>query len=200
MAVLDAELEHRAAYAQAFGRAAIAFVFTMVDIRVGAERTFDLVPDVIGYWLFYQVASALLPLHRAAVMVRMHAKILLGLAALLLLVELFTVGAGAIVLPLGLLVLIGDVIMVWTLCGIVVDVGQHLTRPKLVTAAANRRRFYVAFTIFVATIPLLVVTFAGSDLTGAIATVLFVAFVAVILLVIQMYGLMRVTERVVTVD
>jgi len=172
----------------------------MIDFPFGAERTFDLVPDVIGYWLFYQVASALLPLHRAAAMVRAHAKILLGLAALMLLVELFTVGAGAVVLPLGLLLLIGDIRMVWILCGIIIEVAYHLSRPKLAAAAENRRRIYIAYTIFAATVPLLVVSFAGSDLTGAIATVLFIALVATIIMVMQMYGLMRVTERVVTVD
>lgn len=200
MTILDTELEQRAAYAQAFGRAAIAFIFTMLDFRIGVERSLDIIPDVVGYWMFIGVASALLPLHAAAAKVRQYATWLTGLAGIILLLELLTIGGGWLVLPLGLIQLVGDAIMVWALCGIVIDVANHLARPKLAAAAENRRRFYIAYLVFVATIPLFVVSFSGSDLSGPIVTLLFIALVAAIMLVIQMYGLMRVTERVVTVD
>lgn len=197
--LLDPDLKARAAYARAFGTAALGFVFTLVDLRIGLERQFDLVPDVVGYLLFLSAAGRLRGLHPWGRSVHGLAIVLTGWSALLLLLELVAPGgAGPLLLALALVALALDVGMVWLLCGIVISVGRHLGDAALAAAAAKRRLLYLIFIALVATIPLIIINLlvrTGTRDLGGLVTLVFLAFVAAVALLVAMYALMRRAEH-----
>lgn len=190
--ILDPELSGRAAYAGAFGRASIGVLFTLFDFRVGtSDSNLDLLPDVAGYLLLIAAASALVPLHRRAQSVRALAIGLSVWGAILLVADLAG-GSGTVALGvLGLVAGIADLVLIWMLCGIIIDLAVLLGDDDLRNKAEVRRIVYVLFVVVVSVV-LLVGAVVAEDRTvegagwGLVLVGLLIASVVVLILMVTL--------------
>lgn len=191
--------------ARAFGRLFWLFVF-MVDLRIGGGGgMIDLLPDTIG-WLIAVFAL------RSVEDLAPRVAGLWKLAALLAALNVFTFiefqvvtdSSGAYTKwrsatwPVDAAIWALDLLFVWRLCGLVVDLGSTVGRPELSEKAEFRRRFNLAVAAVIAasgTLLFLLPASAVEQVGGALVVYAVVLIPIIITLLCLLLGLMRRAER-----
>ena len=139
------------AFAAAFGRLFWAFLFLGVTVgptvTVGGDQfTIDLLPDFVGYLLIASAANRLLPLGPQARSIR-NLALALNFLAIPGCVQHGRVMAKAggmtsflsPLFPLGLVVAVLDMVLVWKLCGLVADLARHGDAIRTEKSALSRQ-------------------------------------------------------------
>jgi hypothetical protein len=176
-----------------FARMRWAFLFTGVTagpvFTLGMDQfAIDLLPDFIGYIVFVWAANGLLGVHPRVGTVR-NLALALNFLAIPACVQwrVMTSKVGNVtyfmspLFPLDALVAVLDLIMVWTLCGMVADLARQAGATRTEHSALFRRKLYVGLRLLMA---------AGAFTVLANAELLVPAVIAGLVLGLIMIGLM----------
>lgn len=143
--------------ASAFGRMFWGYLF-FIDFHVGINNVHvDLLPDFVGWLLIASALSAIVDLSPKVAGIRTLALWLVVLS-LFDLVEIRTrlSQSGAFTtwttptLPIGIIAAILDMIFVWRLCGLIIDMSSITGNTTIGERADFRRRLYIALVIALA--------------------------------------------------
>ena len=153
MGLLDREMIHSRACVGAFERMFWAFLF-FVDFRVGFNNVhIDILPDIIGWILMATALDRILRLHSDVNGIRILAYLLIFLS-IFDLIELRKQTPGysvnIYITPLAIIRLIAaiiTIIVIWRLCGIIIDMATAVDNMLIKQRADFRRKLYVGFII-----------------------------------------------------
>ncbi len=193
MEPIDPELVKSQPCAEAFGRMFWAFLF-FFDFRLGVnEVRVDVLPDVVGWCLFAVALAKISEVSPAVVSLRWF-------ALWLLVWSIFDVvqfrGASdieelnAVFLILGIIAGVLNVVFVWKLCGLIIEMASAVGDTVVRRNADARRKIYLGFHIFL----LVSIGLAAAAPPFALVAVIVGIPLAIVILCLMM-GLMKQTER-----
>lgn len=121
-----------------FNKLLWGFIF-LIDIRLG---TFDLLPDIVGYYLFYQGCSHLATRSERFAQAKQLALPLIYLSVVDL-VSFFFKGSSGLFVLLGLVVTALTLMMIYHLCMGIVEMSQKVGNRELEEKASFRWWLYL---------------------------------------------------------
>jgi hypothetical protein len=164
-----------------FRRIFWGLLLVVIDFRLNG---FDILPDFIGFALIAAGAGLLVPLNPRFQTAKIMALILIVLS-LVSLVELGNDG-GPGFNPgwffFGLIVTVLDVIMVWQLCGGIIDLARERGLDDLATRASTRRGLYIGLHLMSYLVILIALDASPGDMGVFVVGILIFAVVVVCLL------------------
>ncbi len=183
--------------ASAFGRMFWAFLF-FLDFRIYINRIgVDLLPDFIGWLLIASALAEIIPLSPKVATLRTLAWWLVFLSLFDLVKMKAPVRQGVAfttrispMFPIGIVAGILGLILIWKLCGLIMDMADAVGDSTIWERAESRRNLYVAFVVFL-TIAISISFLAPPFMIVAVIVGLPLAIVVFCLLM----GLMKGTEN-----
>ena len=127
------------------------------DFRIGVNNVhIDVLPDIIGWLLIGSALGWIVDVHPSIRGIRTLAYVL-GFLALFDVVEvrLPLESWGSIktwyspTFPVGILATVLDVVLIWKLCGVIMDMAVFCGNPVIRDRAWSRRQMYLAFEVVV---------------------------------------------------
>ncbi|MHC4621663.1 MAG: hypothetical protein ACYTEQ_28305 [Planctomycetota bacterium] len=154
MALLNKDMIHSEGCARAFGRMFWAFLF-FFDFRLGSSGVLvDVIPDFIGWILMASALGWILGLHTEIPKIRTLTYWMIFLSIFDLVDIQIPINRvrqipcwTAPVLFLGLITLVLKLIVIWRLCGVIVDMAAAVNEPLIRERADFRRKLYLGFSI-----------------------------------------------------
>ncbi len=153
MGLLDHEKIHSEPCIRAFERMFWAFLF-FIDFRIGVNNVHvDVLPDLVGWILMASALSWILELHSDIKGIRTLTYWLIFLS-IFDFVEIRTPVRGfsysipsALRFLLQIITVILDIIVIWRLCGVIIDMAKAVDNALMKQRADFRRKLYVGFII-----------------------------------------------------
>jgi len=165
-----------------FRRIFWGLLLVVIDFRLNG---FDILPDFIGFAIIAAGLSLLVPLNPRFQTAKIMALILTVLS-LVSLIELGDDGGAQGFMSgwfaFGLLVTALDIVMVWQLCGGIIDLARERGFDDLATRASTRRGLYVGLHLTTYAVILLALDVSPGDVMPLIVGLLIFAIVVVCLL------------------
>jgi hypothetical protein len=194
---VNPEMIHTEQCASAFRRMFWAFPF-FLDLRVGINEVHvDLLPDFVGWALIASALTWILPLAPIVAGLRTLAYWLVFLAIFdLVEIRIPLRQAGNVTMwitptfPIGIIAAILDMLFIWRLCGLIIEMASVTRNATIREKADFRRRFYVAFIILA--VVAVAISFA---VPSFVLVALIVALPLAIIVFCLMMGLMKGTEK-----
>ena len=183
--------------ASAFGRMFWAFLF-FLDFRIGINNVHvDILPDFIGWIMIGSALATILDLSPRVVGIRTLASWLVFLSLFdLVEIRIPLSRSGAFTtwttptFPIGIIAAVLGILLIWKLCGLIIDMARIAGDTAISSRAAFRRKLYVALVV-VLTITVAISFVAPPFILVAIVLGLPLAVIVFCL----MMGLMRGTEN-----
>lgn len=152
--IFSAERIHSDSAIRAFERMFWAFLF-LFDFRIGVNNVqVDILPDFIGWILFATAFGWILELHSDIKFMRTISYVLIFLSLFDLVeirVPLKKVGSLTFSISpwfiIGIITGILTIIVVWKLCGVIMDMAATVNNPIIKDRAEFRRNLYIGFII-----------------------------------------------------
>ncbi len=194
---LNRDVLHSERCASAFGRMFWAFLF-FLDFRLGYnEIHVDILPDFIGWILIATALTSILDLAQVVAGVRILAYWLVFLSLFDLVEIHITLSRSGNMttwisptFPVQVVVAVLDIVLVWRLCGLIIEMALAAENTTIRDRASFRRKLYVALAVL-ATLATPVLFVAPGLALAAVIIGLPVAITVFCL----MMGLMRGTEK-----
>lgn len=154
MGLLDRNLIHSEPCVRAFLRMFWAFLF-FLDFRIGINKVhIDVLPDFIGWILIATALGWILGLHSDIKFIRTLSLVSIFLSIFDLIeikIPIKKIGAisydFSIFFPIGIALAILSIIVIWKLCGVIMDMAEAVGNQLIRERADFRRKLYLAFMI-----------------------------------------------------
>ena len=153
---LSTEMIHSDTTIRAFERMFWAFLF-LFDFRIGLNNIqVDILPDFIGWILFATAFGWILQLHSDIKFLKTLSFVLIFLSFFdLVQIQIPLKKAGAMTFSIspwffiGIIIMILTIIVVWKLCGVIMDMAAAVNNTIIKDRAEFRRNLYIGFLIAV---------------------------------------------------
>lgn len=155
MPLLEPEQIPSETCARAFDKLFWSFLF-LFDLNIGVnEVKVDVLPDLIGWILMHSALGSIASLHSDIPTIRLNVRMLLILSVLDLVsfpihFDEYNVIIVPVSIAIGLVQLVLTIMVVWKVCGLVIDIATFSRDTALADQADFRRKFYIGGAIFVA--------------------------------------------------
>jgi len=154
MGLLDRDMINSELCVRAFLRMFWAFLF-FFDFRIGINNVHvDVLPDFIGWILMASALGWILGLHSDIKVIRTLSLVLIFLSIFdLIEIKIPIKKVGGIsydismLFPIGIVLAILSIIVIWKLCGVIMDMADAAGNPLIRERADFRRKLYLAFII-----------------------------------------------------
>ncbi len=154
MGLLDRDMIHSELCVRAFLRMFWAFLF-FFDFRIGINNVHvDVLPDFIGWILMASALGWILGLHSDIKGIRTLSLVLIFLSIFdLIEIKIPIKKIGGIsydismLFPIGIALAILSIIVIWKLCGVIMDMAEAVDNQLIRERADFRRKLYLAFMI-----------------------------------------------------
>ena len=154
MGLLDRDMIHSELCVRAFLRMFWAFLF-FFDFRIGINNVHvDVLPDFIGWILMASALGWILGLHSDIKGIRTLSLVLIFLSIFdLIEIKIPIKKVGGIsydismLFPIGIVLAILSIIVIWKLCGVIMDMAEAVGNPLIRERADFRRKLYLSFMI-----------------------------------------------------
>jgi hypothetical protein len=151
MGLLDRDMIHSEPCVRAFSRMFWVFLF-FLDFRIGINNVHvDVLPDFIGWIMMATALGWILGLHSDIKGIRTLSLVLIFLS-IFDLIEIKKKVSGisydiSMFFPIGIALAILSIIVIWKLCGVIMDMAEAVGNQLIREQADFRRKLYLAFMI-----------------------------------------------------
>lgn len=182
MGLLDRDMIHSEPCVSAFLRMFWSFLF-FLDFRIGINNVhIDVLPDFIGWILIASALGWILGLHSDIKLIRTLSLVSIFLSIFDLVeikIPIKKIGGisydFSMFFPIGIALAILSIIVIWKLCGVIMDMAEAVGNQLIRERADFRRKLYLAFMIAITVVigicfavPPLIFIFAIGGLIAAI--------------------------------
>ncbi|NIV70102.1 MAG: hypothetical protein GWN41_08235 [Phycisphaerae bacterium] len=195
MGLLDRDVIHSEPCVRAFSRIFWAFLF-FLDFRIGINNVhIDVLPDFIGWILMATALGWILGLHSDIKLIRTLSLVSIFLS-IFDLIEIKKKVSGisydiSIFFPVGIALAILSIIVIWKLCGVIMDMAEAVGNQLIRERADFRRKLYLAFMIALPVV--MVICFVVPPLIPIVAIG---GLIAAIVIFCLLMGLMKATVNI----
>jgi len=197
MGLIDRDMIHSEPCVRAFSRMFWAFLF-FLDFRIGINKVhIDVLPDFIGWILIATALGWILGLHSDIKLIRILSLVSIFLSIFDLIeikAPIKKIGAItydiSIFFPIGIALAILSIIVIWKLCGVIMEMAEAVGNELIRERADFRRKLYLAFMI--ALLVVIVICFVVPPLIFIFAIG---GLIAAIVIFCLLMGLMKATAN-----